>query len=41
MIQIGFSNLNSQSFRNPFLANEYALESLGNSLPSETGWNSN
>jgi hypothetical protein len=32
-----FSNLNSKRFRNPFLANEYALESLGNALPSETG----
>jgi hypothetical protein len=34
---MGFSNLNSKSFRNPFVANEYALESLGFALACETG----
>jgi hypothetical protein len=36
MFQICFSNLNSKRFRNPFLANEYVLESLGIALHCRT-----
>jgi hypothetical protein len=38
MFQICSSNLNSKRFRNPFVANKYALESLENYLASETGY---